>query len=327
MKLTVFSTQSYDRHFFDEINKKYKYEIVYLDLYLNAQTAKLASGSDAICSFVNDDIDKGVIKQLKKEGVRFIVLRCAGVNQVDLSAAADAGILVANVPAYSPEAVAEHAVAQLLTLNRKTHKAYNRVREGNFSLERLIGFNLFKKTVGVIGLGKIGLAFARIMHGFGCTVIGADPVAEKVPEYLKRVELDELFGKSDIISLHCPLIPDTRHIINRDTIKKMKKGVYLINTSRGGLIKTKDVIRGLKSAKIGALGIDVYEQEGELFFRDLSEKIIDDDDISRLMSFHNVLITAHQGFFTEEALTEIAAVTFRNLEQLNSGGECDNQVK
>lgn len=327
MKITVYSSQPYDEEYFNKINKSYGYKLVYLEAALDKLTVKLAEGSDAICVFVNDQVDAASISVLSKLGVKTIALRSAGFNNVDLEAALDAGIKVVRVPAYSPQGVAEHAVAMLLTLNRKTHKAYNRVRESNFSLVGLTGFNLYKKKVGIIGLGKIGLAFADIMNGFGCEVLGFDPAVASVPDFIRQVNEQELFSESDIISLHCPLLPATKHIISSTSIARMKRGVYLINTSRGALVNTKDVIKGLKSGKIGALGIDVYEQEEKLFFRDLSGHIIDDDDILRLMSFPNVLITAHQGFFTQEALTEIAATTFKNLQDLEQQGSSINEVK
>ncbi|MGN6420130.1 MAG: 2-hydroxyacid dehydrogenase, partial [Pseudobacter sp.] len=277
-------------------------------------------GTDAVCVFVNDRLTKEVIGVLAAKGVKIIALRCAGFNNVDLEAARQAGIHVCRVPAYSPEAVAEHAVAMLLTLDRKIHKAYNRVREQNFSLNGLLGFNLHGKTVGIIGMGKIGQAFSRIVKGFGCTLIAYDPFADQ-SQYpgLKFMELNRLLEQADIISLHCPLTPDNHHLINAETIGRMKKGVTLINTSRGGLIRTIDVIDALKSGQIGNLAIDVYEQEEKLFFKDLSAEIIPDDMIQRLMSFPNVLVTGHQAFFTEEALDQIASVTLHSVSELMNG--------
>jgi len=326
MKVAFYSTQPYDKDSFDQINDACKHEFLYFDIDLNVQTVKLAEGCQAICIFVNDHVHAEVLQELAKIGVNIVVLRCAGFNQVDLDEARRLNISVLRVPAYSPEAVAEHAVAMMLTLNRKTHKAYNRIREGNFSLNRLIGFNLHGKTVGVIGLGKIGLAFCKIIQGFGCKVIGYDPIATEIPDYIVRTSLDELFAASDIISLHCPLLPSTLHVINKDSLVKMKNGVMLINTSRGGLIHTKHIINALKIGKVGFLGIDVYEQEEKLFFRDLSESLIDDDDILRLMSFPNVLITAHQGFLTKEALHEIAHTTMQNLADAESGVASQNTL-
>ena len=269
-----------------------------------------------------------MIVELKKEGVRLIALRCAGFNNVDLAAAKAHGIAVARVPDYSPYAVAEHALALILTLNRKTHKAYNRIREGNFSLERLTGFDLHGKTVGVIGTGKIGQVFCDIMLGFGCTILAFDLVAHQATaakgvEYLPLIDI---LPQSDIISLHCPLNEQTRHLINEQTVAMMKEGVMLINTSRGALIDTSAAIAGLKTGRIGYLGLDVYEQESTLFFNDLSENIIQDDEIMRLISFPNVLITAHQGFFTEEALTQIARITLANIDDFEAGKTLKNGV-
>jgi D-lactate dehydrogenase len=326
MKVAFFSTQSYDKIYFTEVNAKYGYELVYFDAQLNERTAVLAKGCDAACIFVNDKADAATMENLCQMGIKTIVLRCAGFNQVDLEAAKLLGMNVLRVPAYSPEAVAEHAVALILTLNRKTHKAYNRVREGNFSLDRLTGFNLHGKTVGTIGLGKIGRAFARIMHGFGCKIIAFDPYETKIPDYIQLVSTDELFDRSDIISIHCPLNANTRHLINKNNLDKMKSGVMLINTSRGALVNSADAIDALKSGKLGYLGIDVYEQEENLFFRDLSESLIPDEQILRLMSFSNVLITAHQAFLTVEALTEIAETTLKNLQNIQEGKTTVNSV-
>jgi len=266
--------------------------------------------------------------KLKKWRLCLIVV-AAGFNNVDLNAASEAGIRIVRVPAYSPEAVAEHAMALILTLNRKTHKAYNRIREGNFSLERLTGFNLHKKTVGVVGTGQIGSAFCNILMGFGCKVIAYDlhPSDQLRASGVSYVDLNELLAQSDIISLHCPLTDTTQHIINAAHIEKMKSNVMIVNTSRGGLINTGDVINALKSGHIGALAIDVYEQEEHLFFRDLSESIIQDDQIARLMTFPNVLITAHQGFFTKEALEQIAQTTLQNLSDFEDGRQLENEVK
>ncbi|WP_432712037.1 2-hydroxyacid dehydrogenase [Pedobacter sp.] len=326
MKTAFFSTQSYDKYYFDQVNVNYQNELVYFEASLNAQTAVLAEGCDAVCIFVNDKADAATLEKLAEIGIRNIVLRCAGFNQVDLLTAKALNFKVLRVPAYSPEAVAEHAVALILTLNRKTHKAYNRVREGNFSLDRLTGFNLHGKTVGVIGLGKIGLAFARIMHGFGCKTIAYDPFELDVPAYIQLVSNEELFKNSDVISIHCPLNESTQHLINENSLQEMKDGVMLINTSRGAVIHTAAAIEALKTGKLGYLGIDVYEQEEKLFFRDLSESVIPDEQILRLMSFPNVLITAHQAFLTLEALTEIADTTLKNLQQIEKGQASLNSV-
>lgn len=326
MKVAIFSTQSYDKHFFDRVNSGFGHELIYLEPSLNLKTAVLAKGCGAVCVFVNDLVDAEVLKVLGESGVHTLVLRCAGFNQVDLEAAKQLAIKVYRVPSYSPEAVAEHAVAMIMTLNRKTHKAYNRVREGNFSLERLIGFNLHGKVAGVIGLGQIGLAFARIMHGFGTEVIAFDPITKDAPSYIKRVDYDTLISSADLISVHCPLNEHTMHLINEKSFGQMKDGVMLINTSRGGLLNSADAIEALKKGKLGYLGIDVYEQEDKLFFRDLSERLIPDEQILRLMSFPNVLITAHQGFFTNEALTEIAHTTLQNLSDAAQQKASINQL-
>ncbi|MEO6549064.1 MAG: 2-hydroxyacid dehydrogenase [Ferruginibacter sp.] len=326
MKIAFFSTKSYDREFFDRYAAHH--EIIYFEARLTHQTVNLANGCNAVCVFVNDKLSKNVIGELRKLGVQLIALRSAGFNHVDLAAAKENNIPVVRVPDYSPYAVAEHAVALILTLNRKTHKAYNRVREGNFSLERLTGFDLHGKTVGVIGTGKIGQVFCDIMLGFGCKVLAFDLVAHQptAARGVDYVPLISLLQQADIISLHCPLNEQTRYIINDQTIAMMKKGVMIINTSRGALIDTIAAIKGLKSGSIGYLGLDVYEQESKLFFNDLSENIIQDDEILRLISFPNVLITAHQGFFTEEALIQIAMITFKNIAEFESGSTLSNRV-
>lgn len=326
MKLVFFSAQPYDKSFFTQFNQN-KHELVFIDIPLSEQTAELAAGADAVCVFVNDKVTADVIQKLATGKTKIIALRCAGFNNVDIEAAKAAGIRVCRVPAYSPEAVAEHAVAMLLTLNRKTHKAYNRVREQNFSLQGLLGFNLHGKTIGVIGTGNIGKAFCKIMLGFGCKVVAFDLIANKEMEsdgVVYQPLMDVL--KADIISLHCPLNEQTKHLINKDTIALMKRGVVLINTSRGGLINTHDSIKALKSGQISALGIDVYEQEEKLFFRNLSEDIIQDDEIQRLMSFPNVLITAHQAFFTQEAMEQIATTTLNNIQLLSENAKLNPQA-
>lgn len=328
MNIAVFSTQSYDREYLNRFNSDAQHTLEYIEAALTPATATLAEGYDAVCVFVNDDVGEQVLDKLHAAGVRLIALRCAGFNNVDLRHAAKLGITVVRVPAYSPRAVAEHAVALLLTLNRKTHKAYNRVREHNFSLDNLTGFDLYGKTVGVIGTGKIGDAFCRIMLGFGCRVLAYDlyPNPELEAAGVEYTSMDALIPASDVISLHCPLTPDTRHCIRAEVIDRMKDGVMLINTSRGGLVNTRDVITALKRGKIGHLGIDVYEQEEELFFRDLSNQIIQDDEIARLITFPNVLITAHQGFFTREALDQIAGTTMDNITAFEQGDELRNQI-
>jgi len=335
MKVAVFSTKPYDKEYLDKANEAGKHELQYFESTLKPRTAKLAEGFDAVCVFVNDVLSKEVIEALACLNVKAIVLRCAGFNNVDIETACNQGLKVLRVPAYSPSAVAEHAAALIMTLNRKTHKAYNRVREGNFSIERLIGFELWGKTVGVVGTGRIGAAFASIMKGFGCQIVAYDTYQN--PELLKAgvtyLSLEDLFKTSDIISLHCPLTPETNHMINKDTLSLMKKGVMLINTSRGKLIDTEAAIEALKEGKLGYLGIDVYEQEEKLFFKDLSEMVILDDKISRLMTFPNVLITAHQAYFTDNALNQIAATTMQNLSDLehdtiNKANQvCINMIK
>lgn len=329
MKVAVFSAKPYEREYLDKFNHDHKHQLVYFDASLNIDTTNLALGFTAVCVFVNDKIDRPTIEKLAKNGVKLIDLRSAGFNNVDLEAAAAHQIKVLRVPAYSPQAVAEHAVALILTLNRKTHKAYNRVREGNFSLENLMGFNLYEKTIGVIGTGQIGAAFCKIMLGFGSKVIAYDLIKSETLSGLgvEYQSMDVLLHESDIISLHCPLNPDTHYLLNDLAFSKMKKGVMLINTSRGALINTTDAIEALKSGKLGYLGIDVYEQEENLFFKDLSESLVQDDVIERLMAFHNVLITPHQGFFTQEALDEIATVTLKNFTDFEEGLALENEVK
>lgn len=318
MKITFFSTQPYDKTFFNRYKDEYGFELEYFDTHLGPHIVNVIDKTDAVCAFVNDKVNAEVIKVLAEKGVKIIAMRCAGFNNVDVESAEKYNIRVCRVPAYSPEAVAEHALAMILTLNRKTHKAYNRVREQNFSLNGLLGFNLHQKTVGVIGTGNIGKAFCRIMLGLGCKVIAHDVYEDKEMQEKGVVyeTMDKLLQESDIVSLHCPLTEQTRHLINADAMSKMKKGVMLINTSRGKLVHTNDAINALKSGHIGYLGIDVYEQEEKLFFKDLSGSIIEDDTIQRLMSFPNVLVTAHQAFFTEEALTQIAVTTLQNVQQL-----------
>lgn len=321
MQIAFFSAKPYDKLFFDRYNQEYGFTIEYHETHLGPHIVNMIENTEAVCVFVNDKLTAEVIEVLSRKGVTTIALRCAGFNNVDLDAARRFHIRVCRVPAYSPEAVAEHTAAMLLTINRKTHKAYNRVREQNFSLDGLLGYNLSGKSVGVIGTGKIGKAFIRIMQGFGCRILAHDIAPDEVISKagVTYLPLEYVLRESDIISLHCPLTPENHHLINRQTLSLMKPGVTIINTSRGGLIKTIDIIQGLKSRHVGALCIDVYEQEEKLFFRDLSSNIIDDDNIQRLMSFPNVLITAHQAFFTEEAMTEIAQVTLKNISQLHAG--------
>ena len=328
MRVAVFSTKSYDREYLDKMNVDGQHNLTYFDASLNSNTTNLTLGFDAVCVFVNDKVERGTIEKLAENGIKVIALRCAGFNNVDIDAAKEKKITVVRVPAYSPQAVAEHAVALILTLNRKTHKAYNRIRESNFSLDKLIGFNLYQKTVGVIGTGKIGSVFCEIMLGFGCKVIAydiqqSDGLKEKGVQYKT---LDETLHNSDIISIHCPLNPGTHHLINAAAFARIKKGAMIINTSRGAVINTADAIEALKNGTLGYLGIDAYEQEENLFFKDLSESIIQDEAILRLMSFHNVLITAHQGFFTKEAMDQIATTTLKSLSDFEKGLTLENEV-
>lgn len=329
MKVAVFSTKPYDRHFLDAANAAHAHELVYLEPLLSSNTASLTAGFPAVCLFVNDTADAKTLDILAANGTKLIALRCAGFNNVDLKRAAELGITVVRVPAYSPYSVAEFAVALLLTLNRKIHKAYNRVREGNFALDGLAGFDLHDRTVGVIGTGKIGFIFAEIMKGFGCKVLGYDlyPNPQFAEAGGRYVELPELLSSADVISLHCPLTPETRHLIDREAIALMKPGAMLINTSRGALVDTEAAIEGLKSRQIGALGLDVYEQEADLFFEDLSNEIIQDDVFERLLMFPNVIVTGHQAFFTTEALSNIAETTLANIADIEQQRHCANEVK
>ena len=317
MKLAFFDTKSYDIPGFDRYALPAGIEIKYYEPNLNRDTVSLANGFDAVCVFVNDTVDAVVVDRLYEMGVKAIVLRCAGFNNVDIKAC-EGKLRVFRVPAYSPHAVAEHAMALLLTINRRTHKAYIRTREFNFSLQGLAGFDLYGKTVGIIGTGKIGRVFADICKGFGMNVLAYDkfPAANSGLNY---VELPELFEKSDIISLHCPLTEETRHIINAESIAMMKKGVTIINTSRGALVNTEDLITGIKDRKVGAACLDVYEEEGDLFYEDYSGHIVEDDKLVRLIAMPNVIVTSHQAFLTNEALDNIAATTVNNLTRFFSG--------
>jgi D-lactate dehydrogenase len=329
MKLSVFSARKFDQEFLGPLFKS-KFpddEIIYHNFSLSEETASLAQDSQAVCVFVNDKLDSAVLHVLHGYGVRAILLRCAGFNNVDLETAHRLGMFVANVPAYSPEAVAEFAVALIQTLNRNTHRAYNRVREGNFSLEGFLGRTLHGKTVGIVGVGKIGLAFAKIMNGFGCHILAYDPYASKdFEKYGKLVSLDELLEKSHIVSLHCPLTPQTKHIINSETLAKFRKGALLVNTSRGELIDTTAAINALKKKQLDGLAIDVYEAESGLFYNDHSLELIEDDELMRLMTFPNVLVCGHQAFFTHEALTEIAEATISNLADFTNNRPCKNDL-
>lgn len=329
MDIVFFSAKSYDKEYFETANKHFGFSLSFFEAPLNEHTAGIVTKGAVVCCFVNDSVDGAVLEVLAQKDVRLIALRCAGFNQVNLVVAERLGIKVVRVPAYSPHAVAEHALALLMTLNRKTHKAYNRVREGNFSLERMTGFDVFGKTVGVIGTGKIGATFAKIMMGLSCRVVACDPFPD--PELqsagVKYLSLKETLAKADIVSLHCPLTPKSHHLISKEAFDTMKDGAILINTSRGALVDSLAAIEALKSKRLGALGIDVYEQEEHLFFKDLSDLIIDDDVIARLMTFPNVLITAHQAFLTREALEEIARVTLQNVRDFVDQRPLVNEVR
>jgi D-lactate dehydrogenase len=332
MKVAVFSTEPYDRIFLDQANTEAKanHELVYFESRLEPKTVSLADGFPAICVFVNDNVNSETLEILAKQGTQLIALRCTGFNNVDIAKAAELGIKVVRVTVYSPYSVAEFVVAMIQVLNRKLHRAYNRIRDDNFSLNGLMGFDLHGRTVGIIGTGKIGIILGEIMHGFGCHLLGYDlypnPKFEAIGD-ASYVDLPELLGNADIISLHCPLTPENHYLINADTIAQMKPSVTLINTSRGKLIDTKAVIDGIKSGQIGSLGLDVYEQEDSLFFRDLSGTIIQDDYIQLLQSFPNVLITSHQGFFTEEAISAIANTTIASITDFEQGNPLKDAVK
>lgn len=323
MRVAVFSTQPYDQRFLDAANAAGRHTFTYLPARLEASTVAAADGHDAVCAFVNDRLDAGVLAALQARGIRLVVLRCAGFNHVDLTAAASLGLAVGRVPEYSPHAVAEHTAALVLALNRKIHRAHARVREGNFALDGLLGFDLHGRTVGVVGTGKIGLCFVRIMRGFGCEVLAHDPAPDPACEAAGAhyVALPELLAASDIVSLHCPLTPRTHHLIDATALARMKRGAMLVNTSRGAVVDTRAVIVALKSGALGSLGIDVYEEEADLFFRDLSAEVLHDDVFARLLTFPNVVVTAHQAFFTYDALTAIAATTLANLDDFDATGQ------
>lgn len=329
MKVAVFSCKPYDKEFLSAANSSYGHELSFFEPRLNAKTAALASGYPCVCAFINDQLDEPTLRAIAEHGTKLIALRSAGFNNVDLKIAQELGIAVVHVPAYSPYAVAEHAVGLILMLNRKLNRAYNRVRDDNFSLDGLLGFDIHSSTVGVIGTGKIGTCFAQIMHGFGCKLLAYDMYQNPTCLELgiQYVDLADLLSQSNIISLHCPLTVDSYHLINQDSLKLLKPGAMIINTSRGALIDTTAAIDAIKSGKIGYLGIDVYEQEESLFFEDLSDTIIQDDTIQLLQSFPNVVITAHQAFFTREALVNIAETTLTNITQFETGEACPNQIQ
>ena len=324
MKVSFFSSQPYDITFFEKVNKTYQHELIFHEYTLNEETVDLVNNIQCICVFVNDKLNAAVLEKLYQKGVRLIALRCAGFNNIDVATADKLGITVVRVPAYSPESVAEHTIGLILSLSRHIHRAYNRVRESNFSLNGLLGFELHHSTVGIIGTGKIGTALAKILTGFGSTVLAYDPQAneECIALGVNYVDFKTLCQQADVISLHCPLTPATHHLINDTSLQDMKKGVMLINTSRGAVIDTLAVIESLKDNHIGYLGLDVYEQEENLFFRDLSDQIISDDIFERLLTFPNVLITGHQAFFTEQALNSIADTTLNNIQRFENNAEC-----
>lgn len=327
-KMMFFDAKPYDRQFFNAANERFGYEIKYINNRLSEDTASLARGYEAVCAFVNDDLSAPVIDLLHEAGVRVLVMRCAGYNNVDLKAVYQR-IHVARVPAYSPYAVAEHAMALILGLNRKTHKAYNRTRDGNFALNGLLGFDLHGKTGGVVGTGRIGRVMASILKGFGMRVLLYDPHPDEAwarGEGMAYGPLDEVYREADVLSLHCPLTPETKYLIDADALQKMKQGIMLINTSRGGLIQTRDLIDALKSGKIGSAGLDVYEEEDEYFFEDRSSDVLTDDVLARLLTFPNVLVTSHQAFFTREALQNIAETTLTNLDEFFGGETMTNEV-
>ena len=328
IKIAFFDAKDYDKTLFNEYNKKYNYEITYFESKLNSETAPLAQGFDVVCVFVNDKVDKDTLDKLNEYGVKLVALRCAGFNNVDFDNLQN--IRVVRVPQYSPYAVAEHATALLLNINRKIYKSYQRVKKYNFALDGLLGFDLHGKTIGVVGTGKIGKVFIEIMKGFGTNIIAYDLFKdEKAAENLgfEYVSFEELCEKSDIISLHCPLTPETQYIINEKSLSKMKDGVIIINCSRGNLINTDDLIDALSSGKIGGVGLDVYENEEDFFLKDMSGSYARDKNLSLLISMPNVLITSHQAFFTSEALNKIASDTCQNISDIFNNGECVNEIK
>lgn len=323
-----FSAKHYDIQHFNEINQQFGADIEFFDYRICMQNVKLAQGFEVVCAFVNDSLCEEVLVELAKGGTKILAMRCAGFNNVDLEAAKRLGITVVNVPAYSPESVAEHSIALMLTLNRKIHKAYQRTRDANFALSGLVGFNMFGKTVGVIGTGKIGLATIKILLGFGCKVLAHDPYPNPnvIALGVDYVELEDIYANSDIISLHCPQTTDNHHLLNKVSFAKMKPGVMVINTSRGGLLDAFDAMEALKSGQLGSLGLDVYENEKGLFFEDKSNEIIQDDIFRRLSACHNVIFTGHQAFLTEEALNAIAFTTLTNIQKLAQGERSGNEL-
>lgn len=329
VRIVMFSAKKYDHEAFDRANKAFGHSISYLEHRLTPESAPLASGFPVVCAFANDTVNDAVLNILGRNGTKLLALRSAGFNNVDLASASRNGITVVRVPAYSPFSVAEHTIALILALNRKIHRASNRVREGNFSLDGLMGFDLAGKTAGVVGTGRIGAVVARILCGFGCKVLAYDPVESEDCRKLgvRYVTLAELSAASDVITLHCPLHGKTYHLISEEIISSMKDGVMLINTGRGALIDTAAIVRALKQEKIGYLGLDVYEEEEGVFFEDLSNCVIQDDTLARLLTFPNVLITSHQGFFTREALQNIAETTLKNVTQFDLTGHSENEIQ
>ena len=321
MRVAVFSTKAYDQHALRESNKRHDHDLAFFEAKLTDETVPLADGYEAVCAFVNDDLSARVLLNLARGGTRLIALRSAGFNHVDLATAEQVGLTVARVPAYSPYAVAEHTVGLMLSLNRKIHRAYTRTRESNFSIEGLIGFDMAGKTVGVVGTGQIGQTVLRIMNGFGCELVAHDPYPNPAVEALgaEYVDVDTLVARSDIVSLHCPLTPQTFHIMNHRRLALIRPGAMLINTSRGALIDASAAIEALKDGRLGYLGLDVYEEEGDLFFEDLSDRVVTDDTLMRLLTFPNVLVTSHQAFFTREAVANIAATTLENITAFETG--------
>jgi D-lactate dehydrogenase len=329
MRIAVFDTHRHDRASLEAANAAFGHELVFLEPRLDARTAALAEGFAAVCSFVNDRVDRAALERLRAGGVRLVALRSAGFNHVDLEAAAALGIAVVRVPEYSPYAVAEHAVGLVLALNRKIHRAYARVREGNFALDGLLGFDLHGKTAGIVGTGRIGRAAARIFHGFGCRVVAYDrePSEELRALGVEYAALDELYERADVVSLHVPLTPSTHHMIDAAALARMKRGVVLINTGRGALIDSRALIGALKTGRVGAAGLDVYEEEEGVFFQDLSDQVRQDDVLARLLTFPNVIVTAHQGFFTREALAAIADNTLAGAAAFERGEPLVHEVR
>lgn len=329
-KIVLYGSKPYDQESFDKVNEQYGFELKYFKAHPTMDNIALTQGAVAVCVFVNDPVSAEVIMAMAKQGIKLIALRCAGYNNVDLKAAQEAGIQVVRVPAYSPHAVAEFALALMLAADRHIPRAVARTRDGNFSLQGLLGFDLYGKTIGFIGTGKIAKVLISMLSGFGMTILGYDPY----PDYefaaannLDYVTKEELFSKSDIITLHCPLTPDTKYVINADSIARMKQGVMIVNTGRGQLINTEDLIDGLKSKRIGSAALDVYEEEGDYFYEDISDSIIEDDTLARLLSFNNVIVTSHQAFFTKEALRNIATTTLQNVQDYLDGKPLANEVK